>query len=173
MLVHTHLPDSYLYHALLYACDIFNVLPVWELFNAEGKVTTPSFLFLGTKPLVCHFCIFRCPCITKKWTVHSDGHTVDNHNGTQHGIQSIFVSFPDSQKGHLLYVSSSCQLVVSRNVEFDETFFWQSLKHGAPFVTPSSSALKLPSSLIQLQYWRQLAPLMMFSCSLRRGKMKS
>jgi len=52
MLVHACLPDGYTYHALLYACDVFNVLPVQELFDAEGEVTTPSFLFLSAKPLV-------------------------------------------------------------------------------------------------------------------------
>ena len=55
MLVHAHLPDSFLFHALTYATAVFNILPIYDLINAEGVVATPSLLFLGSKPLVSLF----------------------------------------------------------------------------------------------------------------------
>ena len=36
MLVHARLPDQYHYHAIRYAASAFNILPVKNLYNAEG-----------------------------------------------------------------------------------------------------------------------------------------
>ena len=55
MLVHAHLPDSYLFYALTCAAAISNILPIRNLVDAEGAVATPSLLFLGFKPLVSPF----------------------------------------------------------------------------------------------------------------------
>ncbi len=41
MLVPTRLPDMYLYHALLHACNVFNILALKYLVTADGTVTTP------------------------------------------------------------------------------------------------------------------------------------
>jgi hypothetical protein len=65
MLVHARLPDMYLYHALRYACNVFNILPLKDLVTADGTVTTPFELFVGSKPMVGHFRVFGCPCIAK------------------------------------------------------------------------------------------------------------
>jgi hypothetical protein len=49
LLVHARLPDSFMYHALVYACHIFNVLPVKGLYSGD-HVATPYELFHGTQP---------------------------------------------------------------------------------------------------------------------------
>jgi hypothetical protein len=66
MLVHARLPDMYLYHALLHACNVFNILPLNDLVTVGGTVTTPFELFEGSKPMVSHFRVFECPCIAKE-----------------------------------------------------------------------------------------------------------
>jgi hypothetical protein len=41
ILVHAWLDDRYIYHALLQACSVFNILPLKDLVTAAGTVTTP------------------------------------------------------------------------------------------------------------------------------------
>ncbi len=55
MLVHARLPKMYLYHALLHACNVFNILPLKDLVTVDGTVSTPFELFVGSKPMVSHF----------------------------------------------------------------------------------------------------------------------
>ena len=98
MLVHARLPDMYLYHALLHACNVFNILPLKDLVTANGTVTTPFELFVGSKPMVSHFRVFGCPCIAKKWTISVDGKPEDNSKGTQRGIRGIHLGFSPLRK---------------------------------------------------------------------------
>ena len=149
MLVHAHLPDSYLYHALLYALSVFNGLLGKALFDSEGDVMTPSFLFLGMKPLTSNFHVFGCLCIVKKWTVQVENPLVDNQDETQHGIWSIFIGFPKSQKGHMLYAPFSHQLVMSGNVAFNESFFLVITEIWQLFCCSLSLHQKHPTSPIQ------------------------
>jgi hypothetical protein len=58
MLVYARLPDMYLYHALLHACNVFNILPLKDLVTVDGTVTTPFDLFVRSKPMVSHFRVF-------------------------------------------------------------------------------------------------------------------
>jgi hypothetical protein len=67
LLVHARLPDSCIYHALIHACRIFNVLPVKELQNAAGSSATPYEFFLGEQPKINHFRVFACPVVARKW----------------------------------------------------------------------------------------------------------
>ncbi len=102
MLVHDRLPDMYLYHAWLHACNVVNMLPLKGLVTAEGTVTTPFELFVGSKPIVSHFRVFGCPCIAKKWTISVDGKPEDNSKGTQRRIRGIHLGFFPTLKGLLL-----------------------------------------------------------------------
>jgi hypothetical protein len=122
MLVHARLPNMYLYHALLHACNVFNILPIKDLVTAEGTVTTPFELFVGSMPMANHFRVFGCPCIAKKWTTLVNGKPEDNSKGTQRGISGIHLEFSPTQKGLLLYVPSTRQIVISGDVICDETF---------------------------------------------------
>jgi transposase InsO family protein len=67
LLVHARLSDTFMYHALVYACHIFNVLPVKGLFLGN-HVSTPYELFQGIKPSISHFHVFGCPITARKWT---------------------------------------------------------------------------------------------------------
>jgi len=87
MLVHARLPDMYMYHALLHACHVFNVLPLKNLVTSDGIITTPCELFLGSKPKGSHFRVFGCPCIAKNGTISVDGKPEVNSKGTQRGIR--------------------------------------------------------------------------------------
>ncbi len=42
VIVHAHLPGSFLYHAIRYASAAFNILPVKGLVNKDGKSATPA-----------------------------------------------------------------------------------------------------------------------------------
>jgi hypothetical protein len=121
MLVHARLPDMYLYHALLHACNVFNMLPLKDLVTADGTVTAPFELFVGSKSMVSHFRVFGCPCIAKKWTISVDGKPEDNSKGTQRGIrgeglEGYILDFPQPKKdcsfmsllpGRLLFLGMS------------------------------------------------------------------
>jgi hypothetical protein len=41
MLVHARLPDKYHFHAIRYAAKIFHILPVNNLYNSEGEISSP------------------------------------------------------------------------------------------------------------------------------------
>jgi len=127
MLIHAWLPDAYMFHAITYATMVFIVLPIKDLIDQEGNVTTPSCLFLGTKPLVSAFHVFSCPCIAKKWTARINGKLIMD------STQWTFIGFPDSQKGWFLYIPSTRQIIVSGDVLFDETFYSTITKMYKPF----------------------------------------
>jgi hypothetical protein len=69
ILVHARLHDMYLYHALLHACNMFKICSLQDLVTADGTVTSPFELFVGSKHLASHFRVFGCPCIAKNWTI--------------------------------------------------------------------------------------------------------
>ena len=121
MLCHARLPDSYYFHALLYACEAFSVLPVKGLLNKDGNPATPHELFTGEKPCISDFRVFGCPVVVKKYVARIDGNATSNQ--TQRGIRGIFIGFPRNQKGFLVFVPSTRQIVVSGDVVFDETFY--------------------------------------------------
>jgi hypothetical protein len=123
MLVHARLPDMYLYHALLHACNVFNILPLKDLVTLDRTVSTPPFeLFVGSKPMVSNFRVLGCPCVTMKWTISVDGKPEDNSKGTQRGTRGIHLGFSPTKKGLLLYVPSTRQIVISGDVICDESF---------------------------------------------------
>jgi hypothetical protein len=93
MLVHARLPDMHLCHALLHACNVFNILPFKDLVTVDGTVFTPFKLFVGSKPMDSHFRVFECPCIAKTWTISVAGKPEDNSKGTQGGIRGIYLGF--------------------------------------------------------------------------------
>ncbi len=65
MLAHARLPGMYLYHALLHACNVFNILPLKDLVTLDGTVSTPFELFVGSKPMVSHFRVFGCHALLR------------------------------------------------------------------------------------------------------------
>jgi len=117
LLKHAQLPDSFMYHALVYSCHIFNVLPVKGLYSGN-QVATPYELFQGTKPNISHFRVFGCPVTARKWTINANSHGKQ----TECGIRGIFVGFDANQKGYMFFLPASCQLYTSADILFDEEF---------------------------------------------------
>jgi hypothetical protein len=124
LLVHARLPGTFMYHALLYFCNIFNVLPGESLY-ANGHMSTPFELCQGTKPKISHFSVFGCPITTRKWTATQSS----TGKQTQCGIRGILVGFSSCQKGYLFYSPASRQLYILGDVTFDETLVAPMLLH--------------------------------------------
>jgi len=89
--------------------------------NKDGNPATPHELFTGEKPCISDFRVFGCPVVVKKYVARIDGNATSNQ--TQRGIRGIFIGFPRNQKGFLVFVPSTRQIVVSGDVVFDETFY--------------------------------------------------
>ncbi|MGH7954813.1 MAG: reverse transcriptase domain-containing protein [Gloeomargaritales cyanobacterium] len=115
MLVHARLSNDFTYHALQYASEIHNALPVKNLVTPDGIPTSPDFLFTGRKPKVSHFRVFGCPVVFKK---HKQA------KWQQQGRRGIFIGLPKRQSGWLIYIpQGGCrESHVSKDVTFDETF---------------------------------------------------
>ncbi len=129
---------------------MFNILPLKDLVTVDGTVSTPFELFVGSKLMVSHFRVFGCPCIAKKWTISVDGKPEDNSKGTQRGIRGIHLGFSTSQKGLLLYVPSTRQIVTFGDVICDETFASTVAETWRPF--HDALALRPPASFIHDSY---------------------
>jgi transposase InsO family protein len=89
VLVHVRLPDTFMYHTIIHACTIFNVLPVKGLYNVDGNTATLEQLFVGDKPRIHHFQILGCPVVARKWS------TVQTLSGkqTEQGIRGKICRF--------------------------------------------------------------------------------
>ena len=123
IMVHARVPEVYIYFTLMYTTDhIFQVLPIKDLINEDGDPTTPNKLATGTKPSVSHSRVLFCPCVVWKATAHIETKTLNMRHQAQKGFRGIFVGIPDHQKGYLLYVPSTRNIISSYNVVFDESF---------------------------------------------------
>jgi hypothetical protein len=118
LLVHARLPATFLYHAMVYATDIFNVLPVRGMKNEEDCPATPYELFFSEKPSIAHFRVFGCPTVVWHWA------TKQSLQGkqTERGIHGIFLGFNANNKGYVIYTPGHQQIVTSEDVSFDEHF---------------------------------------------------
>ncbi len=118
LLVHAQLPDTFTYHALTYACHIFNVLPVRGLMNEEEIPSTPYQLFFGKCPFISRFRVFGCSTIVRHWVLHNK----TNGKQTERGARGIFLGLHMNQKGYLVYSPGSRQVIILDDVTFDESF---------------------------------------------------
>ena len=73
LLIHARLSTKFLYYAIKYAQYIHDVIPVKELYDANGMPTTPHYLATGRKPQVKHFRVFGCPAVFKKYEYNNQG----------------------------------------------------------------------------------------------------
>jgi len=118
LLVHARLPDTFWYHAMVYATDIFNVLPVRGMKNEQDCPATPYELFFSKKPSIAGFRVFGCPTVVCQWvTQHSS-----QGKQTERGVRGIFLGFDANNKGYMIYSPGSRQIVTSEDVSFDEHF---------------------------------------------------
>jgi hypothetical protein len=118
LLVHACLPGTFMYHALTYACSIFNVLPVRGLMNKEETPATQHQLFFGRCPMISNYRIFGCPTMVQRWVTHNKS----NRKQTERRTRGIFIGFHTNQKGYVIFSPGSCQIIISNDVIFDEGF---------------------------------------------------
>ncbi|MGH7954940.1 MAG: hypothetical protein ACREOZ_03175 [Gloeomargaritales cyanobacterium] len=113
MLVYARLSNDFIYHALQYASEIHNALPMKNLFNPEGQPTSPDFVFTCKKPKLSHFRNFDCPIARK----------INKPREKQQDRRGIFIGL-SKQSGWLIYVpQGGCrESHVSKDVTFDESF---------------------------------------------------
>ena len=123
LMVHTRVPEVYAHFALMYTTDhIFTVLPIKDLINEDGDPTTPHKLATGTKPSVSHLRVLFCPCVVRKATGHVETKTLNMRHQAQKGFCGIFKGIPQHQKGYLVYVPSTRNVISSYDAIFDEIF---------------------------------------------------
>ncbi len=156
LLVHAHLPDTFWFHALCYASDIFNVLPICRNAPAGDVPTTPYQLFHGTLPCISAFRVFGSPVVMKRWVTEMS----KTGKQTERGTRGIFIGFPPNQKGYLIFCPGSRKILVSDDGIFDESFqtaiatTWQqfqgslSLKPVASFIPDIDTTLEQTGTLV-------------------------
>ena len=106
----------------MYTTDhIFPVLPIKDLINEDSNPTTPHKLATGTKPSVSHLRVLFCLCVVRKSTAHVDTKTLNMRYQAKKGFRGIFVGITEHQKGYLVYVLSTRNIISSYDVVFDES----------------------------------------------------
>ena len=72
------------------------------------------------KPSVSHLHVLLCPCIVRKATAHVETKTLNMRHQAQKWFRGIFVGIPEHQKGYLVYLPSTRNIISSYDVVFDE-----------------------------------------------------
>ena len=68
ILVQARVYKTYTHFELLYASEVFSVVPIRTL-HKEDKLTTATELFAGEKPVIAKFRALCCPCVFEKYNV--------------------------------------------------------------------------------------------------------
>ena len=107
----------------MYTTDhIFPYLPIKDLINEDGDMTTPHKLATGTKPSVSHLRVLFFPCVVRKATSHDDKKALNMRHQSQKGFRGIFVGIPQHQEVYLVYLPSTKKMISSYHVIFDKRF---------------------------------------------------
>ena len=123
LLVHDRVLEAYIYFELMYKIDnISLVLPIKDLTNEDGYLTTQFKLATCKEPLVSHSRVLFCPCVVWKATSHVGTKALNMRQQAQKCFRGIFVGIPQYQKGNLVYVLSTRNIISSYYVVFDEMF---------------------------------------------------
>ena len=71
LMVHARVLEVYIHFALMYTTyHIFLALPIRDMINKDGNMTTLFKLATGKKISVSHLCVLFCPCIVRKATAY-------------------------------------------------------------------------------------------------------
>ena len=112
MLAEANLPPSFWTYTLSTYRHVHNRCPT----SALPGNTTPFEAFKGKKPRIGHLRVFGCVAyvlISREKRRGLDGHS----------MPGIFVGYPDNHVGWKVYIPKTKQVVVSRDVVFDEARF--------------------------------------------------
>ena len=121
-MVHARVLEAYIHFALMYTIyHTFPVLPIKDMINDDSNQTTPYKLATGKKPSVSHLCVLFFRCVVRKATAHIGTKALNMCQQAKNGFRGIFVGIPGHQKGDLVYVPSSRNIILSYDVVFDES----------------------------------------------------
>ena len=84
---------------------MFPVLPIKQLVNQDGELTTPHKLENCTKSSVSNPRFFSC--VVLKENAHVDKKALNMRHRSQKVIRDISVGIPKHLKGHLIYIPST------------------------------------------------------------------
>ena len=99
---------------------IFPVLTINHLVNHNGKPTIPHKLTTGMKPLVSNLRILFFMFVVQKSTAHVDINALNMRHQPKKGLWSIFVGIPQDQKGWIIYVPITRNMVSPHDVAFEK-----------------------------------------------------
>ena len=123
LMVHARVLEAYIHFALIHTTDhMFPVLPIKYLINEGGDPKMPHKLATGTKPSVSYLRVLFCPCFVWKATANVETKALNMCYQAQKGFRGIFVGIPQHQKGYLVYLPSTRNMISSYDVVFDESF---------------------------------------------------
>ena len=84
LMVHAKASEACVHFALMYTTDhIFPFLPIKDIINEDGYLTTPHKLVTGTKPSVSQLCVLFFPCFVRKATEHVETKALNIRHETQ------------------------------------------------------------------------------------------
>ena len=116
-MAHARVSEEYINLALMYTTNhIFLVLPIKDPINEDGDPTTPHKLATGTKTSVLHLRVLFCPCVVWKATAHVGTKALNMRPQAQKVFRGIFVGIPKHQKGYLVYIPSTRNIISSYDV---------------------------------------------------------
>ena len=112
LMFHARVLKACIHFALMYTTDhTFPVLPIKYLTNKYGKRTTSFKLAAGTKTFLSRLCVLFFPCVVQKATAHFNKKALNMRCQAQKGFYGIFSGIPQHQKGYLLYVPSTRNII--------------------------------------------------------------
>ena len=95
LMVHLRVPEVYVHFAIMYTTDhILTDIPIKDLIDEDGDLTTPQKLATGTKPSVSHLHVLFFPCVVLKATAHVETKKLNMRHQAQKGFRGIFVGIP-------------------------------------------------------------------------------
>ena len=120
-MVHARVLEAYIHFTLMYTKNhIFPVLLIKDLINEDGDPTTPFKISTGTKPSVSHLRVLFFLYVVRKATAHVGIKALNMCHQAQKDFRSIFVGIPQHQKGYILYLPSTREILSSHDVVFYE-----------------------------------------------------
>ena len=105
------------------AYHIFPVLPIKDLINEDVNPNVPFKLVTGLKPPVSHLHVLFYPCVVRKSTARIGTKALNICHQAQKVFRGIFVGIPEHQKGYLVYVPITRNIISSYDFVLDESFY--------------------------------------------------
>ena len=131
---HAQVSGEYIHFAFMYTTDhIFPILPIKNLVNQDGELTTPHKLATVAKPSVSNIRVLLFLFGVKNSTAHVDTKALNLIHQSQKFFCGIFIGTPQHKKGYLIYVHITRKIVSSHDVVFDEIFSGTSAYMARPY----------------------------------------